>query len=359
LGPSAKGGSVGGASPDPLCSDTDRSRSRSAAFEFEGSCSSLVTGCGECTACCVGVFGKLDDVGHSRPMRLHLIDGTYELFRSFFGAPSATSPDGREVGASRGLLRSMLALLREPEVTHVAIAFDQVIESFRNELYDGYKTGAGIEPALWEQFPIAEQISDALGLVVWPMVEFEADDALATAAARWADAEGVEQVLLCSPDKDLGQCVRGDRVVLFDRRRQELYDAARIEAKFGVVPESIPDLLALVGDAADGIPGIPRWGMKSAAAVLAHYRHVDAIPDDPAAWTVAIRGAAALADNLRARRRDATLFRTLATLRTDVPLPERELEQLRWRGAKREALTQVCEAIGDLRALERVPAWQD
>ncbi|HLT35398.1 MAG TPA: 5'-3' exonuclease H3TH domain-containing protein [Enhygromyxa sp.] len=292
-------------------------------------------------------------------MRLHLIDGTYELFRSFFGAPPAKAPDGREVGASRGLLRSLLSLLREPEVTHVAIAFDHVIESFRNELYEGYKTGAGMDPALWEQFPIAEQISDALGLVVWPMVEFEADDALATAAARWADAEGVEQVLLCSPDKDLGQCVRGDRVVLFDRRRQELYDAARIEEKFGVAPASIPDLLALVGDTADGIPGIPRWGMKSAAAVLARHRHVDEIPDDPSAWSVKIRGAAVLAENLRSRRDEARLYRTLATLRTDVPLPERELDELRWRGAKREALTRICETIGDTRALERVPSWQD
>jgi 5'-3' exonuclease len=304
------------------------------------------------------VFGKLRVVRHSHPVRLHLIDGTYELFRSFFGAPAAKAPDGREVGAARGLLRSLLALLREPEVTHVAIAFDHVIESFRNGLYEGYKTGEGIDPTLWQQFPLAEQLSAALGLVVWPMVEFEADDALATAAARWADAEGVEQVLLCSPDKDLGQCVRGQRVVLFDRRRQEVYDADRIVEKFGVAPESIPDLLALVGDAADGIPGIPRWGMKSAAAVLAHYRRVDAIPDDPGAWAIKQRGAATLAQNLRDRRADATLYRTLATLRTDVPLPELDVGALRWRGADRQALTELCEAIGDPRALERVPLWR-
>jgi len=292
-------------------------------------------------------------------VRLHLIDGTYELFRSFFGAPPALAPDGREVGASRGLLRSLLALLREPDVTHVAIAFDHVIESFRNELYAGYKTGEGMDPALWAQFPLAEALCDALGLVVWPMIEFEADDALATAAARFADAPGVEQVLVCSPDKDLGQCVRGDRVVLFDRRRQEVYDAARIKAKFGVEPASIPDLLALVGDAADGIPGIPRWGMKSAAKLLTTYERLDAIPDFPSGWSVKIRGAKALADNLRAQRKDAELYRTLATLRTDVPLPEREVDELRWRGAKREALEQLCEAIGDTRALARVPAWQD
>lgn len=292
-------------------------------------------------------------------MRLHLIDGTYELFRSFFGAPPATAPDGREVGAARGLLRSLLALLREPEVTHVGIAFDHVIESFRNELYQGYKTGEGMDEVLWQQFPLAEQISAALGLVVWPMIEFEADDALATAAHRWADAEGVEQVLLCSPDKDLGQCVREGRVVLFDRRRQEVYDAERIREKFGVAPASIPDLLALVGDAADGIPGIPRWGMKSAGAVLAHYHHLDAIPDDAGAWTIKIRGAAGLAQQLRDQRADANLYRTLATLRTDVPLPEPDVDALRWRGADREALTAVCEAIGDTRALDRVPLWRE
>ncbi|PRQ09027.1 5'-3' exonuclease [Enhygromyxa salina] len=290
-------------------------------------------------------------------MRVHLIDGTYELFRSFYGAPPATGSDGREVGACRGLLRSMLSLLREPDTTHVAIAFDHVIESFRNDLYAGYKTGEGMDPALWAQFPLAERLADALGLVVWPMVEFEADDALATAAARWADVQGVEQVLLCSPDKDLGQCVRGDRVVLFDRRRKEIYDAAGIEEKFGVPPASIPDLLALVGDSADGIPGIPRWGMKSTAAVLKVYGHVSDIPDHDLAWSIKIRGAKGLAKSLREQRADAELFRVLTTLRTDVPLEQRELDELRWRGAKRDELTQICEEIGDVAALSRVPAW--
>lgn len=289
---------------------------------------------------------------------MHLIDGTYELFRNFYGAPPATGADGREVGACRGLLRSLLALLREPDTTHVAIAFDHVIESFRNELFAGYKTGEGMDPALWAQFPLAEELCEALGLVVWPMVEFEADDALATAAARWADAQGVEQVLLCSPDKDLGQCVRGRRVVLFDRRRSEIYDEAGIEEKYGVPPASIPDLLALVGDSADGIPGIPRWGMKSTAKVLQEYAHIDAIPDDPAAWTVKVRGARGLADNLAPMREEARLYRTLATLRTDVPLEPRALDELRWRGARREALEQVCELLGDTRALARVPAWR-
>lgn len=289
---------------------------------------------------------------------MHLIDGTYELFRSFFGAPPATGHDGTEVGASRGLLRSLLALLREPDTTHVAIAFDHVIESFRNDLFDGYKTGEGIDPTLWAQFPVAERLCDALGLVVWPMVQFEADDALATGAARWADAQGVEQVLLCSPDKDLGQCVRGDRVVLFDRRRQEVYDAAGIEEKYGVPPASIPDLLALVGDSADGIPGIPRWGMKSTAQVLQAYGHVDAIPDDHEAWTVKVRGAKGLAQNLRDRREEVGLYRTLATLRADVPLEQSDVDELRWRGAKRAELERVCEEIGDTRALARVPAWR-
>jgi 5'-3' exonuclease len=251
----------------------------------------------------------------------------------------------------------MLSLLREPETTHVAIAFDHVIESFRNQLYAGYKTGEGMDPALWAQFPMAERLCDALGIVVWPMIEFEADDALATGAARWADAQGVEQVRLCSPDKDLGQCVRGDRVVLFDRRRGEVYDEAGIEQKFGVLPASIPDLLALVGDAADGIPGIPRWGMKSAAAVLGTYARIDAIPDDPTAWTVTVRGAKALAESLANAREAANLYRLLATLRTDVPLEQVDVEELRWRGAKREALEQVCEELGDVAALARVPAW--
>jgi 5'-3' exonuclease len=292
-------------------------------------------------------------------VRVHLVDGTYELFRSFYGAPPAKGREGQEVGATRGLLRSMMALLREPETTHVAIAFDHVIESFRNGLFSGYKTSAGIDPALWSQFPLAEQAAKALGLVVWPMVEFEADDALASAADRWADDPRVDQVLICSPDKDLGQCVRGQKVVLVDRRRQEVYDEPRILEKFGVAPMTIPDLLALVGDEADGIPGIPRWGMKSAAAVLAEYGHIDRVPDDADRWSVKVRGAKSLADSLRERREQARLYRTLATLRRDVPLPERDLDELRWRGADRAALTELCEVIDDPRALDRVTAWRE
>jgi 5'-3' exonuclease len=291
-------------------------------------------------------------------MRIHLVDGTYELFRAYFGAPSATGAAGAEVGAVRGLLRSLLALLREDGVTHVACAFDHVIESFRNELFDGYKTGAGVPAELMAQFPLAERAAHALGVVVWPMIEFEADDALATAAARFGDGGGVEQILICSPDKDLAQCVRGTRVVCFDRMRRRVLDDQGVVAKFGVAPASIPDWLALVGDDADGIPGVPRWGGKSAAVLLARYGHLEAIPDDEALWEVALRGAAALAQSLRAHREEVMLYRQLATLRGDVPLAE-DLDDLRWRGARRSELASLCRDIGDERFLERVSRWRD
>ncbi len=212
-------------------------------------------------------------------MKIHLIDGTYELFRGFYGPPPKTAPDGREVGATVGLLRSLLALLGEPDVTHVGVAFDHVVESFRNDLYAGYKTGEGIDPALRAQFDLAEEAVAALGLVVWSMVEFEADDAIATAALRFRDDPAVEQVVVCSPDKDLAQLVTGQRIVCWDRRRNIVYDEAAVIEKYGVPPASIPDWLALVGDAADGIPGIPAWGAKSAATVLSQFRHIEAVPD--------------------------------------------------------------------------------
>lgn len=278
-------------------------------------------------------------------MQVHLVDGTYELFRAFYGAPSATAPDGSEVGATRGLLRSLAALLREPGVTHVACAFDTVIESFRNELFAGYKTGFGIDPALWAQFALAERAAHALGIVVWPMREFEADDALATGAARFAAVPGVERVVLCTPDKDLAQCVCGDRVVCLDRRKKVVLDEGGVVAKFGIAPPSIPDWLALVGDSSDGIPGIARWGEKSAATVLAHYRHLEAIPAAAADWAVTVRSAAALAQSLTAARDDALLYRRLATLRRDVPLPE-ALDDLRWRGHRTDDLASLCREIG-------------
>jgi len=289
------------------------------------------------------------------PVKVHLVDGTYELFRAHFGSPPARGPGGVEVGATRGLVRSLTALLREPGVTHVAVAFDHVIESFRNGLFPGYKTSEGVPPELLAQFELAELAASAIGLVVWPMVEFEADDALATAAARFADAPGVEQVLVCTPDKDLAQCVRGTRVVGYDRLRRKLLDEDGVRAKFGVSPQSIPDWLALVGDTADGIPGLERWGEKSAAAVLARWRKLEAIPDDERAWEVPVRGAAALGASLRAGRADAVLYRTLATLRADAPLAE-DLEALRWRGPRREALPKVEALLGEAGVAARLPS---
>jgi 5'-3' exonuclease len=289
-------------------------------------------------------------------MNVHLVDGTYELFRAFYAVPSAKTPTGLEVGAVRGLARSMLALLREPGVSHVAVAFDHVIESFRNQLFDGYKTGEGIDPELWGQFELAERVCAALGIVVWPMVEFEADDALATAAHRFAQLPEVEQVLIASPDKDLAQCVLGTRVVCLDRMRKKQLDEVGVNEKFGVSPVQIPDYLALVGDSADGIPGVPRWGAKSAAAVLREYGSIDAIPTLSSSWRVPVRGAAALAESLAERRADALLYKRLATLRVDVPLAE-ELADLRYRGALRAPLEAIAAELSDPALLERVPQF--
>jgi len=277
-------------------------------------------------------------------MKVHLIDGTFELFRAYYGSPSSETDDGFEVGAVRGLLRSLLALLGERGVTHVGVAFDHVIESFRNDLYRGYKTGAGIDPKLYAQFGPAEDACRALGVVTWPMIEFECDDALATAAARFAAEPGVEQVVICSPDKDLAQCVRGTRVVCLDRIRRKTLDEDGVREKFGVSPASIPDWLALVGDSADGFPGVPRWGAKSASSVLGAYEHIERIPDDSGAWSVAVRGAQSLAASLREHRDEAFLFRRLATLRLDVPLAE-SLDDLRWRGAAPDAPSTLVRAI--------------
>lgn len=285
-------------------------------------------------------------------MKVHLVDGTYELFRCWFGVPEAKSPSGQEVGASRGFLRSMAAMLRSGEVSHVACAFDQTVESFRNELFEGYKTGEGLEPDLFAQFPLAERASRALGMVTWPMVKFEADDVLAAAAAKFGDAPGVDQVVICSPDKDLCQCVRGSEVVTLDRRRQIVLNADGVREKFGVSAESIPDYLALVGDAADGIPGIARWGAKSAATVLGKLAHLENIPDDHEDWDMKVRGAATLAQNLREHREDAMLYRELATLRTDVPIEE-SLDELRWKGPDRPALEVLCEELGERALLDR------
>ena len=278
-------------------------------------------------------------------MKIHLVDGTYELFRSHFGAPPRRSPDGRAVGATVGLLRSLLMLVSTPGVTHVACAFDHVIESFRNELLASYKTSAGVAAELLDQFPLAERAVAALGMVVWPMVEFEADDALATGASRYGDAACVDQVVICSPDKDLAQAVSGTRVVCWDRRRDIVLDDAGVLAKFGVHPHSIPDWLALVGDAADGLPGVPGWGAKSAGAVLSRFDRLEAIPEDPGKLGLPLGRATRLVESLAARREEAFLYRRLATLREDVPLAE-DVADLEWRGPTAE-FGEVCRELGD------------
>jgi 5'-3' exonuclease len=263
-------------------------------------------------------------------MIVHLVDGTYELFRHFYAVPRATNRDGEEVAAARAVLYSIRALVRDG-ATHIGVATDRVIESFRNGLWPGYKTGEGIDPALWTQFPLLEEGLEAWGLKLWPMVEFEADDALASAAAKAALDPRVARVIICSPDKDFAQCVRGTRVVQLDRVRKTTRDEAGVVARFGVPPASIPDYLALVGDASDGFPGLAGWGAKSAAAVLAKFGHIDAIPDDCRAWGVKVARAATLAATLTRDRELALLFRHLATLRTDVPVFE-SVDDLEWRG---------------------------
>jgi 5'-3' exonuclease len=290
-------------------------------------------------------------------VKVHVVDGTYELFRSYFGAPKAIH-NGAEVGATRGIIRSLHSLLREDGVTHVAVAFDTVIESFRNELFDGYKTSYGVPDDLMSQFPLAERAAEALGLTVWRMIEFECDDALATFAAKANADPIVDQVVICSPDKDLTQCVRGSRVVCLDRLRKRVLDEAGVIEKFGIPPSSIPDWLALVGDDADGIPGVPRWGARSAAAVLAHYRHIEEIPDEASKWKVAVRGSAALAESLRQHRIQVALYKTLATLREDAPLAE-SVEDLQWGGARRDELIALCTEIGDMEFVGRIERWRD
>ena len=288
-------------------------------------------------------------------MRLYLIDGTSELFRAYFGAPKRRVA-GKEVGAVHGIIGATLRLLAEPEVTHVAAAFDSVIESFRNELYPPYKTGEGTPEELLDQFPLAERALRACGVTVWPMYEYETDDALATAAMRWAN--DVEQVVIMSPDKDMAQLYGHPRVVGYNVRTRQFMDAGGVVEKFGVAPESIPDYLALVGDTADGFPGLKGWGAKSASTVLAKYKHLEGIPLEASLWNVPVRGAETLAASLRSGVGDALLFRYLAYLRRDVPLPD-TLADLEWQGAPRETFEALCDEFrfGTLR--DRPSRWAE
>jgi len=263
-------------------------------------------------------------------MDVYLIDGTYELFRHYYAVPSARDRDGREVGAVRGVLTSLLGMMKVDE-TYIGVATDHVIESFRNDLWPGYKTSEGIDPSLLSQFPLLEETLSAAGIRIWPMVEFEADDALASAAAAAAHEPRVERVFICTPDKDLAQSVRGTRVIQMDRRARTTRDEAGVIAKFGVPPASIPDYLALVGDAADGYPGLQGWGAKSSSAVLAKFGHIESIPADWRTWGVNATRPAALAKILEDERDRALLFRDLATLRVNVPVFE-SVKELRWRG---------------------------
>jgi 5'-3' exonuclease len=283
-------------------------------------------------------------------MDVHLIDGTYELFRYFFAVPSAKDAAGQEIGAVRGVLGSVLSMI-EAGATHLGVATDHVVESFRNDLYFGYKTSEGVAPELLSQFPILEEALQAMGVLVWPMVEFEADDALATAAAKAAQDHRVTRVIICTPDKDLGQSVVGSRVVQLDRRRDALRDEAGVLTKFGVKPQSIPDYLAVVGDSADGFPGIAGWGAKAAALVFSRYPHLEDIPKEGRNWDPSIRRATRLAESLFAAWDDALLFRTLATLRLDVPVFE-SIDDLLWKGPRPE-FERMCKRLSAPELLRR------
>ncbi len=296
-------------------------------------------------------------------MQIHLVDATYELFRAHFSPrPPVLGRDGRVLSGVSGLIEQLLFLLREQGATHVGCATDRVIRSFRNDLYAGYKTEAGVAPELLEQFPLAERAIEALGLVLWPMVEFEADDAIAAAAERFAADPRVERIVICTPDKDMAQCVRDERVVLWDRRRNLVYDDAGVRAKWGVAPASVPDRLALVGDAADGFPGLPGWGDKSASAVLARYGTLEAIPASGSEWDVpGVRSAVTLAATLRDQMADALLYRNLARLRTvddGVPIPQSDVAELRWDGARRERWEALCDELGLPRLRARPHRWK-
>lgn len=290
-------------------------------------------------------------------MRLHLLDGTYELFRSHFGRKDTViAPDGQVVRATLGILESTLALLREPGVTHLAASFDTVIESFRNEMFPMYKSSAGMEEELLRQFPYAEEALEAIGVVVWRNIEFEADDTLAAAAIKWVD--DVDQVVIASPDKDLCQVVVADRIVTYNRREQKIIDEDGVVEKFGIHPESIPDYLALVGDTADGVPGLPGWGARSSSAVLSRFPRLELIPLDPDDWGVSVRGAAKLAVTFAENQETVYLYRELTTLRLDAPIEE-TLEDLEWSGVPEERFREFCARMGFDADSINVHRWAD
>jgi 5'-3' exonuclease len=294
-------------------------------------------------------------------MQVHLLDATYELFRAHFAPrPQHLDRDGNPANATIGLIDNVLYLTREDGVTHLACASDHIIESWRNTRWPGYKTGVGIDPLLKRQFQQGEDALRALGVVVWPLVEWEADDGLATGVSRWADEPDVERVVIMTPDKDMAQLVREDgTVVMYDRRQRRLIDADGVRARFGVPPESIPDFLALVGDSADGYPGIPGWGKVSAGAVLTRYGHLEDIPERVAHWDVGVRGAATLAASLRDHRDEAYLFRELATLVSDVPVITETLDDIRWKGAHRAPFEALAEQLAAPELVGRVHRWAD
>ncbi|HEY8437015.1 MAG TPA: 5'-3' exonuclease H3TH domain-containing protein [Candidatus Limnocylindrales bacterium] len=298
---------------------------------------------------------------HGAEMQIHLVDATYELFRAHYAPrPPVRGRDGVVLSGVSGLCDQLLYLLREEGATHVGCATDHVIESFRNDLFPGYKSSAGMEQALLDQFPIAEEAIAAMGVVLWPETEFEADDAIGAAAARFAADPEVERILICTPDKDMAQCVVGERVVLRDRRRGITYDRAGVLEKWGVEPASIPDWLALVGDSADGYPGLPGWGAKSAAAVLRRYGSIDEIPTRASDWDVrGVSGAVRLAAVLNEQRADALLYRSLARLRLDTPIPERRAAELEWRGTPRAEWESFCDRWGLERLRARPHRWRD
>jgi 5'-3' exonuclease len=296
-------------------------------------------------------------------VELHLVDATYELFRAHYAPrPAVRGTDGRMLSGVSGLCDQLLYLLREEGATHVACATDRVIESFRNDMYPGYKSSAGMDPELLAQFPIAEEAIEALGLVLWPMVEWEADDAIGAAAWRWADHPDVTRILVCTPDKDMAQLVRDERIVLWDRRRRIVYDVAAVRIKWGVAPESIPDWLALVGDSADGFPGIPGFGAKTAAALLARFVHLEHVPIKGSAWEIAgLRNPVGLAQVLRERLEEALLYRSLARLRSiedGVPIPQQDPAELEWQGAPRAAWQAFCDRYGLTRLRDRPHRWR-